>query len=342
MRSTCAVPMLLAGAAGCLDLSSLQSGSMGTMPKDMAMPTDGSTAFDMKTPADLKTSPARWSLAYSSTGNPLNAITGFKTGSTSTIYAAGGLTVIKGDGSAFSAAAFSPAGTAPIHGMWAGSDVNVYVSDDGGSIWETKDGAASDWLDVAAGASSAQWSIHGRGRSDILAVGLDKKFGYYFNTTWTKVQHNVNQQMYGVYATAAKWYVVGQGGGSAYATDPAMNWTAKNVGGGPALRAVYASDDQHVFAVGLGGAIHKFDGTAWSNMSQGSNDLLAIWGSSSSDIFAVGKKGTVLHYDGAQWKSDSSPALASVDLSGIWGDGSGGVWAVGNDSSGKDGSIYKY
>lgn len=30
-------------------------------------------------------------------------------------------------------------------------------------------------------------------------------------------------------------------------------------------------------------------------------DLTGVWGTSSSDLFAVGSGGTVLHYDGSAW-----------------------------------------
>jgi hypothetical protein len=52
-----------------------------------------------------------------------------------------------------------------------------------------------------------------------------------------------------------------------------------------------------VFAVGVGGKILRYNGSAWAAMtSRTLNILYAVWGSSGSDVFAVGENGTILHF----------------------------------------------
>ena len=67
---------------------------------------------------------------------------------------------------------------------------------------------------------------------------------------------------------------------------------------GQRIKAVWGSSSNDVFAVGMGGTILHYDGTAWSPMSSGtSHTLVGVWGSSGSDVFAVGYRGTSDHYD---------------------------------------------
>src|SRR5438445_422536 len=62
-----------------------------------------------------------------------------------------------------------------------------------------------------------------------------------------------------------------------------------------------------VWAVGEGGAILHWDGTAWSSVSSGTtSDVFAVWGSASTDVWTVGYGGTILHWDGTAWSSVSS------------------------------------
>ena len=42
-----------------------------------------------------------------------------------------------------------------------------------------------------------------------------------------------------------------------------------------------------------------------------------VWGSSGSDVFAVGNGGTILHYDGSAWSAMTSGTTFA--LNGVWG-----------------------
>ena len=52
------------------------------------------------------------------------------------------------------------------------------------------------------------------------------------------------------------------------------------------------------------------DGWGWQNPHPQANELYGVWGSSASDVFAVGDGGTILHYDGSAWSAMSSGTTA--------------------------------
>jgi hypothetical protein len=58
----------------------------------------------------------------------------------------------------------------------------------------------------------------------------------------------------------------------------------------------------------------------------GSGALYGIWGTSATNIFAVGNGGRILHFDGSAWTAMSSPTGAR--LSRVWGSAPADVWAV--------------
>ena len=63
------------------------------------------------------------------------------------------------------------------------------------------------------------------------------------------------------------------------------------------LADIWTPAGAEAFAVGAGGEILHYNGTAWSAMaSPTTSDLNKVWGLSASEVFAVGKNGTILHY----------------------------------------------
>jgi hypothetical protein len=87
------------------------------------------------------------------------------------------------------------------------------------------------------------------------------------------------------------------------------------------FRGIHGLLQDNVVAVGDGGAIVKFNGFDWNDMSSGTTeDLTGVWGVPSGpdagDYFAVGKGGTVLHYN-ESWSPMASGVLK--DLTGVWG-----------------------
>lgn len=100
-----------------------------------------------------------------------------------------------------------------------------------------------------------------------------------------------------------------------------------------AVGVVSASD---VWAVGTGGEIVNYDGSAWSSVtSPVSQDLYGIDVITASDIWAVGDSGKILNYNGTNWSEFTDiggQTLYDVDMVSA-SDG----WAVGNSAK-----IFRY
>jgi len=54
--------------------------------------------------------------------------------------------------------------------------------------------------------------------------------------------------------------------------------------------------------------------------------LTAVWGTSKSDVWAVGSGGTIIHYDGSAWTA--TPTGLENTFHAVWGSGPNDVWVV--------------
>jgi hypothetical protein len=98
---------------------------------------------------------------------------------------------------------------------------------------------------------------------------------------------------------------------------------------GGTLGGVWGSSATSAWAVGQGGAIAHWDGTAWSgNPNLVSTDLSDISGASDGTAFAVGAGGTILRYDGFSWRTVASGT--TQPLMDVWMTTPSDAWAVGN------------
>jgi hypothetical protein len=108
-----------------------------------------------------------------------------------------------------------------------------------------------------------------------------------------------------------------------------LNWTNYVVSatGSFDLLAVWGASLNDIWTVGTAGAIARFNGANWSQITSGTTESLnAIWGGAPNDIWIVGNNGTALHWDGVSLQN--RPANRAEHLYGIWGDTSGKYWAV--------------
>jgi len=102
------------------------------------------------------------------------------------------------------------------------------------------------------------------------------------------------------------------------------------------LEGIWGTSPSEVFAVGHSGTILHFDGSAWSQMTDGvpSGDQYVfsdVTGTSPRDVYAVGDaagQGLLLHYDGSTWTPIASGTEAI--LRGAWVTPSGEVIVVGD------------
>jgi hypothetical protein len=98
---------------------------------------------------------------------------------------------------------------------------------------------------------------------------------------------------------------------------------------GMRLVRIWGADPSNVWAVGDGGTIVKWNGSAWSAQSSStSQNLSGVWGSDASNVWAVGWFGTIVKWNGSAWSVQSSST--SQTLVGVWGSDTSNVWAVGD------------
>ncbi|MDY0004968.1 MAG: DUF4215 domain-containing protein, partial [Polyangia bacterium] len=94
------------------------------------------------------------------------------------------------------------------------------------------------------------------------------------------------------------------------------------------LDALWTHESGFGVAVGVGGAIHQFDGVAWRALSSPVTAWLKdVWGSAPDDVWAVGDGGTLLHWDGQAW-SQLTPPPTSADLTAVSGSAPDDVWVA--------------
>ncbi len=110
------------------------------------------------------------------------------------------------------------------------------------------------------------------------------------------------------------------------------------------LSSIWGSGPNDVWAVGAGGSVLHWDGSAWTSASVGTTQsLYAVWGSGPSDVWAVSSPNAIFHTTGfangaAEWSRAADIADPAVDLNSrgklvraVWGTSPSDVW-VGGDN----------
>lgn len=110
---------------------------------------------------------------------------------------------------------------------------------------------------------------------------------------------------------------------------PPSPWKVMPTSASDPLYAVYGLSAQNAWAVGKGGTILRFDGTAWTTMLNPEKaDLYAIHSLSAQEVYAAGD-GMVVYFDGTEWKKAYATTY-SFNFRGLWAaPGSKTIWGVG-------------
>jgi len=124
--------------------------------------------------------------------------------------------------------------------------------------------------------------------------------------------------------------------GSGGADGGALTWTEVDSRSAVALRAIWGSSANDIWAVGDMGSIRHATSATVTKLevvpSPTSERLRAVWGSAADDVWAVGDVGTILHYDGKAWTKTAAafPVGKKPTLYGVWGSARDDVWIVGD------------
>ena len=126
-----------------------------------------------------------------------------------------------------------------------------------------------------------------------------------FNAQMTTGGANIAGNIYALLCGTSTFYGAGDmgaivsrtsGGGAGGGANKWVNVTSPV---NTTLRAMWATADNNIYAVGDGGTIIRYDGVSWAKVAitpPPTATLRAIWGSSATNIYVVGDSGLVLHY----------------------------------------------
>lgn len=167
--------------------------------------------------------------------------------------------------------------------------------------------------------------------SDVIAVGLlGTVVGKLAGAGWKRISSRATDT-----ALFSAWVddsrvVVGGHSGQLLEQQPNNRWVTSKLGLPFTVRALWGISNV-LYAAGSG-AIYRHDGSTWSAVSPGDNQVsvFGLWGASENDVFAVGQNGIVLRYDGKTLKPMASGT--SLTMQGVWGVSASAVFAVGGNA----------
>ena len=162
------------------------------------------------------------------------------------------------------------------------------------------------WTKMSSGTKNSFYAISGSSKTRAWAVGDFGTILQWNGQKWAADQSNTTTALYAVWASGDNdvWAVgiggVDHGDGSAwtFTKDPLL---LPSSGGGPT--GVFGRGPNDVYTVGDDsggqGAIHHYDGSAWSTVLAGapaSIRLSVIWGALTGEMWVVGGDRRVLHH----------------------------------------------
>lgn len=266
--------------------------------------------------------------------NPAPDLKGIRGFDVNSMRAVGtGACILKWNGTSW--ASETCAGGSEYRSLWAADANNVWIVGQAGAI-QRWNGAA--WNAETSSASIELRRVWGTDASHVWAVGyvqnLKSTVLFRNQTQWVEQNPGVSTELEGVFGTSSNdVYVVGKGATilhSQNATDP-NGWKPLNGSASTGkLNAVWGASPAHVWAIGDGGEILKWDGKEWKKQVSGTTaNLYGIYGTSKDNVVAVGASGTILRWNGTNWVSQDSGT--ANDLRGVWGTAPDNIWAVGRD-----------
>jgi hypothetical protein len=179
------------------------------------------------------------------------------------------------------------------------------------------------------------------GPTNAWAVGQQSTIARWDGTRWNAVS-DVRRP---IVAQLDNYNAVWGAGGSVWIAGDAgiircrtaTTCSQEQVPGAGVLYAIWGTSATNAFAVGAGGRILHFDGTAWTAMtSPTTGRLVRLWGNGPNNVWAAGDT-VVLRYNGTAWKpatpEELQPSQNAFDSSaqglkqiGVWGTTSGDLY----------------
>jgi cysteine-rich repeat protein len=219
----------------------------------------------------------------------------------------------------------SPSGR--FDGIWGSGPSDIFAVGEAGNVVYF-DGATWSTMDQTA-TTADLFSVSGNGPSDVYASGDRGTIIHYDGAHWAPVSTPTGQAIPSVWSAAANDVFAitsldilhfGQSG-------PTLH--DMPAGTSEALLAVWITAPDDVTAVGAGGAIVHYDGTAWTQQaSLADEDFSGVWGADATHKWATGfRYGAMYQFDGTNWSETAIPT--NTPLTAIWGRSATDVYAVG-------------
>ncbi len=230
-----------------------------------------------------------------------------------------------------------------LRAVWGSGKEDVYIVGNSGTILR-HDGRKPTgfpwWTAMTSGVNNTLLGVWGAREKDAVAVGSGGMILHYDGLSWKKADSGTNRTFSAVWGSGPFDLLATDTAGflrhSAKAQLPPKWQEIKPHQTPKRLDGIWGSSKSSIYAVGAGGLVLYFNGTAWKEMINTTKvDLYAVWGTKSGKVFAVGEKGTVLLYDGTSWKQMMSNS--TEPLFGVWGSSVSDVFAVGDK-----GTILRY
>lgn len=199
-----------------------------------------------------------------------------------------------------------------------------------------------EWIVKDTGAGVDLYAVHYLSEDEAWLVGADGAIVHVEGDTFTPLEESpTNRHLYALaLGPDGRLYASGLGVILALEGDEWRNVFASS---DVDMRAVFALDEQNVFAVGKSGTILRYDGKNWARepideIPTGEGDsvpftsgIFGVWASALDDLWAVSEAGTWLHSDGGSWTAYQSGE--EVTLRSVHGLSEKDVWMVGGNGT---------
>ncbi|MBR58856.1 MAG: hypothetical protein CMH54_12660 [Myxococcales bacterium] len=198
-----------------------------------------------------------------------------------------------------------------LNAIYAVDKENIFIIGDYGTIvqWDIP---SLSFKKKQSPISKNMKGIFAFAADNVWAVGLFGTIIHFNGTEWAEVETALTADLYDVTGTeSGDLILVGVEGSVLRKVGDEFYFLLASTSN--TLRAVYALDDNHVWAVGSLGTIMFFDGNIWSRQQANhpanadgeeepiTESFYSVWGAAPDDVWAFGDGGRLVHYDGQKW-----------------------------------------
>ena len=192
-----------------------------------------------------------------------------------------------------------------LYKIWGSGASDVWVVGESGTIYNWN---GNSWVLKASNTTRNLFDVWGTASDNIWAMGYTS-IRRYNGSSWNTIA----------------------------LTDPLLRGLDRIWGS--SVNTVWASGSDTNFYAG----IWRWDGANWNNAYRGSSlsIIRGVFGDKLGKAYAVGDAGYIVRYDGTRWSQISDGDISPGKLYGGWGSDAANVWAVGGGFANDKGYIFR-